>query len=205
MELKFTKFLDVKSPIGVEQREKEDLSIGIDLFMPEANEEFFNQILNANKEKYFRLELIKRGSEEEGFLIIEKGLNDRTLISYNFRDKEYQIYDDIQIPTGIGIDIPEGYHLVNRSKSSNFKNNFTSVEGLIDFNYTYGMGIQLILLDKYSNVTLKPDEKVSQILLEKSNPITKLDFIPLEEWNELETIKQKRNQRSGGFGSTTKY
>ncbi|MCK9415719.1 hypothetical protein M0Q97_03550 [Candidatus Dojkabacteria bacterium] len=199
MELNFTKFFDVKSPIGIEQREKEDLSIGIDLFMPNPTEEFFNQILNANKEKYFRLKFI----ENDGFIIIDKG-NHKILIRYNYRENEYNIYDDIQIPSGIGIDIPEGYHLVNRSKSSNFKNNFTSIEGLIDYNYTFGMGIQLIVLDK-TVITLKPEEKISQILLEKSNPITKFNYITLNEWDKLKSIKEKRNQRSGGFGSTTKF
>jgi len=86
MELNFTKFFDVKSPIGIEQREKEDLSIGIDLFMPNPTEEFFNQILNANKEKYFRLKFI----ENDGFIIIDKG-NHKILIRYNYRENEYNI------------------------------------------------------------------------------------------------------------------
>jgi len=66
------------------------------------------------------------------------------------------------------------------------------------------MGIQLIVLDK-TVITLKPEEKISQILLEKSNPITKFNYITLNEWDKLKSIKEKRNQRSGGFGSTTKF
>ena len=200
-ELKFTKFFDVKSPIGISQRENADLefqSIGIDIYMPKPTMTFINGIVESNK-KYVLGEIHKNN---EG-IIEHFSINENDSIKVFYQDNKYIIYDRMQIPSGIGILIPNGYHIDFRSKSSNFKNDYTSVTGLIDCDYTFGMGIQLV---PYNNkITLQVDEKVSQIVLIKSVEITRLDEISLEEWSKIGDVVARRLSRTGGFGSTNKF
>ena len=51
MELDFTKFLDIKSPLGAYQLEQEGefSPVGVDIYFPRPNKEFFDAIVSANK------------------------------------------------------------------------------------------------------------------------------------------------------------
>lgn len=201
--ISFTKFFDVKSPIGIKQREKEDNSIGIDLYMPAPSKEFFDVLLEVNKKLFFKLNIDLKIDDIDGFInLIDQYYS--VVLSYDKRENIYRIYRNIQIPTGIGLLLPDGYHLVIRSKSSNYFNGYTSIEGLIDNNYTYGMGLQLLKFDD-DQINLKPNEKIAQILLEKDYPIFNLIEIKSEDWENSPTVINKREQRVGGFGSTGKF
>jgi dUTPase len=127
------------------------------------------------------------------------------LYEYDFKTKESIIYQPIQIPLGLGFDIPKGMYLDLRSKSGNFKNGWFSITGLIDSCYTYGCGVQLIPMNKYKHVTIDEDEKISQIVMLENKEIFRLEEISLDEWNNNPIINNKRNKRIGGFGSTGKF
>ncbi len=101
---------------------------------------------------------------------------------------------------GFSINIPKGYYFDIRSKSSNFKNGWASITGLIDSGYTYSWGVQLKPDDQV--VSIEPDEKVSQIVMLENKEIFEFEEVPLAVWEDSEIIKEKRNWRTGGFGST---
>ena len=143
--LKFTKFFDIKSPIGVEQNKKEELtefhSIGVDIYMPRPTKEFINAILNSNKK--LRLGFITGKEFDTNCFSIYLDDEEDIFNFLEFKNGKYYIYNDIQIPTGLGLLIPKEYYVTVNPKSSNFAIGYTVVEGFIDCNYTYGMGVQL--------------------------------------------------------------
>ena len=197
--LNFTKFFEVKSPLGLEQNNKEKNaqyhSVGVDMYMPIVTEEFIKKLLE-NKNY-----LISGKNSDLTYFNINS-IHDELIMSYY--DNTYYIYGNIQIPTGIGILIPKEYHINIRSKSSNFGNYYSSIEGLIDENYTYGMGVQIITIGN-TPVIIKPNEKFAQIELIKSNFIDVMTEIDLIQWENLEEVKSRRENRKGGFGSSNKF
>lgn len=196
MDLNFVKFFDVKSPLGILQNENElnaeYNSIGVDLYFPKFSKEFFDAII-----KYDDNLIIDNNS-------IRNKKNDRIILTFN--NGIYYIYNDIQIPTGIGILIPKDYYITNNSKSSNFKNNYYSIRGIIDENYTYGIGCQIIKNSSNPNrLEIYENEKFCQIILHKANFITNMSEIKLSDWeNNIEIISRRKN-RKGGFGTTGKF
>lgn len=214
LELKFTKLLDVKSPVGIEQRGEvlENYSIGCDLHMPEFDEAFIEAFIKANagivksevrwyeKENTFYAEsiplmtVLKKGSK-----LIDGTICERT--RYFVRNKR------IQIPSGIAICMePHFMYCTINSKSSNFKNNYTVIEGTIDMNYTYGMGIQLLRLDDDYIVTLEADQKIAQLIpVTITHQIHKMTELSGEDFDLQPAVIQKRQKRTGGFGSTGKF
>lgn len=200
--LKFTKFFDVKSPIGIGQRESQTpfQSIGIDLYMPRPSIVFVDEILKANKHFIIVNAVINKVIPKyyESFDLWYKG---NMVIEFS---EKYYIHKKIQIPLGIGIIIPEGYHIDLRSKSSNFSNDLTQVTGLIDEDYTHGFGLQLLPLED-TFVVLDVDQKVSQIVMLKSEKIMKLEEIIIDDWEDLNEVAQRRISRNGGFGVTGKF
>lgn len=207
--LKFTKFFDVKSPVGLEQKGETlgNYSIGMDLFMPKNTKEFRNAIYESNKKLYGDLYILKDESKESIYYEFKSYCTDILImqISENKKTKEvvYQISESIQIPTGIGMLIPENVWAEVRSKSSNFSLGFSEVHGTIDMNYTYGCGVQLIPITN-SSILLKEDQKLTQIVFHEAVPILKTEEISLNDWNNLDEVINKRGTRTGGFGSTGK-
>jgi len=198
--LMFTKFFDVKSPLGLTQNEKEKNakfhSVGVDMYMPILTDKFIAEILKNNKD-------LATTNEVDSIKLDFIDVNSGDIVMRYFSDT-YFIHKNIQIPTGIGILIPEGYNIDIRSKSSNYKNYYTSITGLIDENYTYGMGVQIVLIDKFP-IVIKPNEKFAQIELKKSNFIEVMTEIDLKQWENLDTVKERRENRKGGFGSSKKF
>jgi len=208
----YTKFLDIQSPVGIEQNEKEKFgefhSIGVDIYVPRPTKEFIKAILKSNKNSHINTifedsEIIDFDFEDSEIIDFEISNDNGILLSYSQRDNKYCIYHNIQIPTGLGILIPKDYYLTVNPKSSNFQNGYSVVEGFIDENYTYGMGVQIILLEH--KLILEPNQKFAQLLLKKSNFIDRLTEIPLTEWEKLEAVKLRREVRTGGFGTTGKF
>ena len=199
--LEFTKFFDVRGPIGIDEnpieKDAEFHSIGVDVYMPRPTAEFITAICERNKADVKNIE----GSPIKHFSIEKEGIE--LLLFY---DNTYHIFQNITIPTGIGILIPKGYYIKIRSKSSNFNNHYTSITGTIDENYTYGSVVQINHLDRNKKVIkILPDEKFAQIVLVKGELIQSMIEIPLEKWKDLEDVQKRRINRTGGFGHTGKF
>lgn len=206
--LKVTKFFDVKTPIGFNQRLEtaENYSIGSDLYMPKDTEQFRSEFLKVNGEIYKGLQMnVSENSERRITEFVYPGhIGDYSLMRIETDLKEnkseFNIYQNCQIPSGIGFLLDPVVWLEVRSKSSNFKNSFTVVHGTVDHNYTYGVGIQLILLaDK---ITLESDQKIAQVVLHKAEAIEHIEEIKLDSFESLDEVKNYRKKRIGGFGST---
>lgn len=206
--LKFTRYLDVKCPVGLVQRGENlgNYNIGMDLYMPKNTEDFHQAILKANEKVYpgiyisdYEVENCKylKFCDDDDNLILE-------IIKNNIDEVTYNIYKPIQIPTGIGVLIPENVWGEIRSKSSNFSIGFDQKHGTIDMNYTYGMGVQIDpVLGK--TVVLQPDQKFSQLVFHEAVPILETLEIPLNEWDQMTEVIDRRTIRKGGFGSTKKF
>lgn len=214
--IKITKFFDVKQPIGLQARDESatNYNIGSDLYMPYDTEAFRAAFLQANCEMYMNLQV--NTSETINYRISEftynccDGIseNDAVLmrVETDLRTNKsiYQIFENCQIPSGIGFLLSKSVWLEVRSKSSNFKNGFTVVHGTVDMNYTYGVGIQLILL-KQDSIILESEQKIAQVVLQKAVPINSLEFVELKEFENDKTVLKYRNKRVGGFGSGGKF
>lgn len=208
--LQFTKFFDVKSPI-IEYIENGYNNAGIDIYMPRPTKEFYDALLKANEkivsEKQSVLVTFDDTKEVSSFGIYKGKGTCYPLMTY--KDGNYDIYGKIQIPIGISILIPKDHYIDLRSKSSNFKNEFSSVTGLIDCNYTFSWSVQMHFLKSDEDwgkiVQIKVDEKLAQFILKKSEPIIELGEIPLLEWEKLDDVLARREKRIGGYGSTGKF
>lgn len=214
--IKITKFFDVKQPIGLQARNESAINynIGSDLYMPYDTEAFRAAFLQANCEMYMNLQV--NTSETINYRISEFTYNCCDGISENAavlmrvetdlctNKSIYQIFENCQIPSGIGFLLSKSIWLEVRSKSSNFKNGFTVVHGTVDMNYTYGVGIQLILL-KQDSIILESEQKIAQVVLQKAVPINSLEFIERKEFENDKTVLKYRNKRVGGFGSGGKF
>lgn len=215
--LKFTKFFDVKSPVGLEQRGENicNYSIGMDLYFPRDSKEFREAILKANQKLYPRIEMLKMPAyKNENCLIkthnfvgsVDNLMKIETFINVETNEvikTQYYIYRPIQIPTGIGLLMPDNVWAEVRTKSSNFQLGFSEVHGTVDMNYTYGMGVQIFNINT-PVLNFESDQKFTQIVFHEAVPIIATQEVPLDEWNKLEEVQIKRNIRTGGFGSTGK-
>lgn len=218
--LKFTKFFDVKSPVGLEQRGENicNYSIGMDLYFPRDSKEFREAILKANQKLYPRIEMLKMPTyKNENCLIkthnfigsvgsVDNLMKIETFINVETNEvikTQYYIYRPIQIPTGIGLLIPDNVWAEVRTKSSNFQLGFSEVHGTVDMNYTYGMGVQIFNINT-PVLNFESDQKFTQIVFHEAVPIVNTQEVPLAEWDKLEEVQLKRNIRTGGFGSTGK-
>jgi dUTPase len=166
--------------------------------MPQPTLMFYDAIIQSNKK--FNFEMIDYNMHTGEAKIINKA--GKTILM--FYDKKYLIFSKIQIPTGIGILIPQGYHFDIRSKSSNFQNEFTFVTGLIDEDYTYGMGAQIVPLNN-TTISIEPNQKFIQLELKKTNFVTRMSERSLSEWENDDRILRRRKTRQGGFGHTGKF
>lgn len=211
--LQITKFFDVKTPVGISQRGEDitNYSIGIDLYMPKFTEEFLQVLCEVNKKLYPNICYIEH--PEEGKILICDG--DDLIARINYyqelaknpsNKKEYSktngtitFFSMLQIPTGIGMNIPNWVWCEVRTKSSNFQNGYTEVHGTVDMNYTYGVGVQICPCDELQIAT---DAKFSQLVFHEAVPVMKILEVSQKDWNNKEEIKYKREKRTGGFGSS---
>lgn len=198
-DIKCTRFFAVKMPEGILTKGESisNYSIGCDLFMPKFTKEFIEAVLASNPQLEFeqkdKVGAFKDKSSHELYM------------EYNFDNGKYWILRHIQIPTGIAMLIPDDYWVEIRSKSSNFKNNFTIVHGMVDMNYTYGMGAQLMLLNPDLYVVLAEDQKICQVVFHKAVPVLNFSEVKQEDWDRDSEVYKKRTVRVGGFGSTGKF
>lgn len=97
-------------------------------------------------------------------------------------------------PTGIYIQLPEGYEAQIRARSglaSKYGITLSNCIGTIDADYTGEIGVSLINLSNETFV-IQPGERIAQMVIAKYEKVT---------WNEV-TVLDETERGSGGFGST---
>lgn len=97
------------------------------------------------------------------------------------------------IPTGIHIQLPEGYEAQVRPRSGlALKHGITvcNTPGTVDADYTGEIGVILINLSNEKFV-INPGDRIAQIVISKYERI---------EWKEVRELDE--TERKGGFGST---
>ena len=97
-------------------------------------------------------------------------------------------------PTGIYIQLPEGYEAQIRPRSglaAKYGITVTNTPGTVDADYTGEIGVSLINLSNETFV-IQPGERIAQMVIAKYEKIT---------WNEVVTLDETE-RGSGGFGST---
>lgn len=199
--LVFSKLFDTKSPRGINQTKESGnmyTSAGVDVYMPRLSSEFIDAISKSNEGS----RVVSLGNSVH----IMDGDNKKLMFSRETENgkTQYIILGKIQIPLGIAVIIPEGYHLDLRSKSSNFKSGYTSVTGLIDDNYTFGMGVQIIPLVANA-IIIDADQKIAQLTMIKTEKIMCMNEMEYSQFEQLREVSDRRNVRVGGFGSTGKF
>lgn len=216
--LQITKFFDVKTPVGINQRGEslDNYSIGIDLYFPRFTKEFFNALMEANKKLYpeinYSVVPANNFTKETEYIAICDG-EDLLAKIYQYTDLETSetsskgrmIFIDgmLQIPTGIGMNIPAWAWAELRTKSSNYQLGWSEVHGTIDMNYTYGMGVQMLICK--DNLEIQSDQKFAQIVFHEAVPVLNIEEVSQSDWNNNQEIINKRTKRIGGFGTTGKF
>ena len=97
------------------------------------------------------------------------------------------------IPTGLHIQLPEGYEAQVRPRSGlALKHGITvcNTPGTVDADYTGEIGVILINLSNEKFV-INPGDRIAQIVVSKYERI---------EWKEVSELDE--TERKGGFGST---
>ena len=104
------------------------------------------------------------------------------------------VLDRALIPTGLYIEMPEGYEAQVRPRSGlAIKHGITVINspGTIDADYTGEIGVILINLSN-TPFTVEPGERIAQLVFSKYE---QAEFIEVKELNETE-------RGEGGFGHT---
>jgi len=168
--LSYSKVLDVKSPARANPGDA-----GIDFYVPEYNQDFFDQLTEKNK-------------------------NNKVVIEINDFAQESNIIvgaqSSVLIPSGIKLNVPEGWALVAFAKSGvAVKKNLIPGACVVDHGYQGQLHISLI---NTSNLLQKISfgEKIIQFLM---LPIG--GHLPLEV-NEGDLFDISSSRGEGGFGST---
>lgn len=99
----------------------------------------------------------------------------------------------VVVPTGIYVDIPEGYEIQIRPRSGvSSKTGMVVVLGTIDSGYTGEIGVIIINLSNEVN-QIKNNDKIAQMV------VCKVEQAILEEVDEITKETERGN---GGFGHT---
>ena len=97
-------------------------------------------------------------------------------------------------PTGIYIQLPEGYEAQIRPRSglaAKYGVTVTNAPGTIDADYTGEIKVSLINLSR-DTVVIQPGERIAQMVVAKYEKVT---------WNEVVALDETE-RGDGGFGST---
>lgn len=190
---------------------------GNDVYMPQ----FDSDILNILENRGFKV-VINGMSQYEDVsksvvkpMVTKARIYDKKKLIAIYEDLKWYIFEKINIPVGLAFNLPEGYYAAIDNRSSNFKNNFNVVLGYIDNEYTYGIGAQLFPIDKSfwniigfktkSNapIVISSGDRIAQIIFTQLSQ-TRLTGIPVDHFEQQKTVINKRDLRTGGFGSTGK-
>jgi len=96
-------------------------------------------------------------------------------------------------PTGVGMEIPEGYELQIRSRSGlTYKHLVTMLAGVGTIDADYRGELQVLLKNHgEEDFVVEPGMRIAQGIVSKCERA---------EWEEVEELSE--TERSGGFGST---
>lgn len=97
------------------------------------------------------------------------------------------------IPTGLFIQLPEGYEAQVRPRSGlalKYGITVCNTPGTVDADYTGEVGVILINLSNEKFV-INPGDRIAQMVITKHERV---------EWNEVRKLEE--TERKGGFGST---
>lgn len=103
------------------------------------------------------------------------------------------------IPSGIHVELPEGYEIQVRSRSGlSLKNGIAVVNGIgsVDNGYRGDIGACLINLSN-EDFIIKPGDRVAQIVIK---PVTYGNWIPVKSLSDL----SETDRGEGGYGHTGK-
>ena len=98
------------------------------------------------------------------------------------------------IPTGLILQIPDGYECQLRARSGlSIKHGITLINGIgtIDADYRDEVKVALVNLSNES-FTIQPGDRIAQLLV---SPVSRV------QWAEIDAV-QRVDGRNGGFGST---
>lgn len=97
-------------------------------------------------------------------------------------------------PTGLYIQLPEGYEAQIRPRSGlavKYGITVTNAPGTVDADYTGEIGVSLINLSN-ENFVVHPGERIAQMVIAKYEKVS---------WKEV-SVLDETERGSGGFGST---
>ena len=97
-------------------------------------------------------------------------------------------------PTGLYIQLPEGYEAQIRPRSglaAKYGVTVTNAPGTVDADYTGEIGVSLINLSD-TTVVIQPGERIAQMVVAKYEKVN---------WKEV-SVLDKTERGGGGFGST---
>jgi len=120
---------------------------------------------------------------------LSAGMDLRACIS---KPIELEPLERIIIPSGIKIQLPEGYEAHIRPRSGlAAKKGIISILGTIDADYTGKVGIILVNLSNETFI-INPNDRLAQMVVNKFETV---------EWEEVDTLEETE-RGDGGFGST---
>lgn len=101
--------------------------------------------------------------------------------------------ESFDIPTGIGIELPQGYEAQIRGRSGLwFKNRVMAFQGTIDSDYRGEIKVSLVNMHPTETILIQPGDRIAQMIVAKT---VRCEFTLANELSKTE-----RNE--GGFGST---
>lgn len=107
------------------------------------------------------------------------------------------------IPSGILIDLPEDYWFDIRRKSSSNRSGRVIQLGTVDEDYTYNIGIEIEPVGNHTALT--SGEKLAQIVFfKKVMTFADGEETSYEKFVDRDSVHNKRQDRTGGWGSTGK-
>jgi dUTP pyrophosphatase len=110
--------------------------------------------------------------------------------------KTLQPLERFLFPTGIRIDVPEGFEIQIRSRSGLALKHGVIVlntPGTVDGGYTNEIGVILINLSN-EPFTIQPGDRIAQLVLAK--------IVQCEEFQNVEKFEAKERRGEAGYGST---
>jgi len=180
--LYYTKVRDVKSPTRGTSR-----SAGIDFYVPTFDDKFIVQITNKNKNLSFDGIRFLGGSLDPVTLTADEAISGIMLFEH----------ERILIPSGIHVNIPEGYALIAHNKSGvASKKGLDILAEVIDEDYQGEVHLSVYNTGTEPQM-ITQGEKLIQCIL---TPVLYADLIEIENLETLYPVETER--KDGGFGST---
>lgn len=104
-------------------------------------------------------------------------------------------YQPLKYPSGIAIELPQGYFAQIESKSSLAAKGITTIGNIVDENYRGELHVVFINLS-YKSLYIKQGQKIAQLVVK-----------PYLQCNYIQTFEElsETDRGTGGFGSTNIY